>query len=118
VACLMGAFMANIDRKRKDLALLRLLGYARQALLRYVLFQGLVIAVCGFGLGWLLYGAGSLVFDSYLGQALPQGTYVSRLSWGHLLTAASLTGVVIFLIALLGGWRAMRIAPGESLRDA
>src|SRR5690606_32318444 len=47
-ASLTGAFLANIDRKRKDLALLRLLGYGRDAMVAYVLVQAVTLTTVGF----------------------------------------------------------------------
>lgn len=116
-ASLMGAFAANIDRKRKDLALLRLIGYPRATLLGYVLVQACLIAVVGFLTGLLLYALGSHFFNSTLGQSLPMGQSVALLSAIHLAVAFGLALLVAALVSLIGGWMAMRVQPSESLRD-
>lgn len=116
-ASLVGAFAANIDRKRKDLALLRLIGYERRTLLGYVFVQACLIAVAGFMVGLLLYAIGSYFFNSTLGQALALGQSVSLLSAMHLLTAFGLALLVATVVSLIGGWMAMRVQPSESLRD-
>lgn len=117
VASLMGAFAANIDRKRKDLALLRLMGYGRATLLGYVLVQACVIALTGFVTGAMLYLAGSQTFNVLLGQTLPQGEYVTRLDPMHWLAGLGLSVLVALLVSGFGGWMAMRVQASESLRD-
>jgi putative ABC transport system permease protein len=116
-ASLMGAFAANIDRKRKDLALLRLMGYGRSTLMGYVMVQACLIAIVGFVAGLMLYLSGSQVFEASLGQALPQGQYVSLLDISHLLLAFAMALVVALFVSVLGGSMAMRVEPSESLRD-
>jgi len=117
LASLMGAFAANIDRKRKDLALLRLMGYGRATLLGYVLMQACVIALTGFVIGAVLYLAGSQTFNVLLGQTLPQGEYVTRLDPSHWLAGIGLSLLVALLVSGFGGWLAMRVQASESLRD-
>lgn len=115
-ASLMGAFAANIDRKRRDLALLRLIGYGRRALLGYVAAQAVVIATVGFGIGAALYAGGSYFFDSVLGRALPDSQYVSQLGGLQALLAFCLALSVALIVSLLSGWMAMRVEPSESMR--
>lgn len=116
-ASLMGAFAANIDRKRKDLALLRLMGYGRETLLVYVLAQASVIAIAGFVAGCLLYLAGGEVFNGLLGETLPDGGYVTRLETAHWLAGLGLSLLIAMMVSLFGGWMAMRVQASESLRD-
>ncbi|AWB34944.1 ABC transporter permease [Orrella marina] len=117
LASLMGAFAANIDRKRKDLALLRLMGYGRATLLGYVLMQACAIALTGFVIGAVLYLAGSQTFNVLLGQTLPQGEYMTRLDPSHWLAGIGLSLLVALLVSGFGGWLAMRVQASESLRD-
>lgn len=116
-ASLVGAFAANIDRKRRDLAMLRLLGYGRGALLGYVSVQACLIAVVGFVVGLGLYAAASHFFDRTLGQTLAAGQYVSLLTASHIVSAFGLALMVALLVSLLGGLMAMRVQPSESLRE-
>ena len=117
-ASLIGAFAANIDRKRKDLALLRLMGYARTSLLGYVMVQALVLTSVGFAIGVGFYWVGSEVFNVVLGQALPAGQYVSVLAPLHIISAVTIALGVAVVVSLIGGYMAMQVQPSESLRDA
>jgi len=116
-ASMIGGLMANIDRKRKDLALLRLFGYGREAMLGYVVVQATTLTVAGFGLGCLLYGLGSLLFDQLLGLTLSAGRFVCRLEPIHLAFALGVALLVSLCVSLTGGIFATKIEPAESLRD-
>lgn len=117
-ASLIGAFAANIDRKRKDLALLRLIGYDRKSLLGYVMVQALVLTSIGFVVGVGFYWVGSELFNVVLGQALPAGQYVSVLTPLHVVSAMVIALGVAVVVSLIGGYMAMQVQPSESLRDA
>jgi putative ABC transport system permease protein len=116
-ASLIGALMANIDRKRKDLALLRLFGYGRQSMLGYVVLQALVLTMVGYLFGCGMYFVGSYAFNEVLTTNLARGTFVCRLELIHFVTGLlSATGISI-LVCAVGGLLATKIEPAESLRD-
>ncbi|MDV7213315.1 ABC transporter permease [Azotobacter beijerinckii] len=117
VASLAGAFLANIDRKRKDLALLRLLGFRRAAVGAYVVVQAVLLTCLAFGVGYAAYLAGSTVFNRALGANLAADAFVCRLENLHILLAFASALLIASLVAALGGYRAIHIQPAESLRD-
>ncbi|MCS5809279.1 hypothetical protein LNO89_30610 [Klebsiella pneumoniae subsp. pneumoniae] len=47
IASLIGSFIANVDRKRKHIAVLRLLGFTRPAVGVYVISQGALLSLDG-----------------------------------------------------------------------
>jgi putative ABC transport system permease protein len=117
VASLAGALLANIDRKRKDLALLRLLGFRRAAAGGYVVIQAMLLTCLAFALGYVAYLSGSGVFNAALGANLADGGFVCRLENVHILLAFAGTLLITICVAGIGGLRAMRIQPAESLRQ-
>lgn len=117
IASLAGAFLANIDRKRRDLALLRLLGFRRAAVGVYVMVQAALLTCLAFGLGYAAYLAGSMVFNRVLGANLAADAFVCRLENLHILLAFASALLIASLVAALGGYRAIHIQPAESLRD-
>lgn len=116
-ASMVGGLMANIDRKRKDLALLRLFGYGREAMLGYVVMQAMTLTALGFSLGFMLYGLGSVLFDQLLGVALSAGRFVCRLEPTHVVFALCAALLVSLCVSLFGGILVTKIEPAESLRD-
>lgn len=118
ILSLFGAFLANIERKRRDIALLRLLGFNAYAVLLYLIFQSLLLSFMAFLLSCLLYLAGSFAFNAVLGNNLAGQALVSYLHSYHILIAFLLTVGLSGLVVVIGGKRAIAIQPAESLREA
>jgi putative ABC transport system permease protein len=116
IASLIGAFLANIERKRKDLAVLRLLGFRRSAAGGYIIVQATFLTgiafLCGVG-GYLI---GARIFNQALGKNLEQSGIVCHLSGQHLLIAFITAFTIGIIVAALGSYRAINIQPSESLR--
>jgi len=117
VASMVGAFLANIDRKRKSLAVLRLLGFKRRAVGGFVVLQALVLSLAGYIGGLGFYAVGSHLFDYLLGSSQTTGTFVCHITVWHGLAALLLTFLVAALVAMIGALRAINIQPAESLRE-
>lgn len=117
IASLVGAFLANIDRKRRNLAVLRLLGFGSAAVAGYVVLQALLLSAVGYLGGLGSYFVGSLLFDYLLGSSQATGTFVCHITVWHGLVALFLAFLVAALVALIGALRAIRIQPAESLRE-
>ncbi|MDR6914480.1 putative ABC transport system permease protein [Pseudomonas sp. 3296] len=117
VASMVGAFLANIDRKRKSLAVLRLLGFKRRAVGSFVVLQALVLSLAGYIGGLGFYAVGSHLFDYLLGSSQATGTFVCHITVWHGVAALLLTFLVAALVAVIGALRAINIQPAESLRE-
>ena len=117
VASMVGAFLANIDRKRKSLAVLRLLGFKRRAVGGFVVLQALVLSLAGYVGGLGFYAVGSHLFDYLLGSSQTTGTFVCHITAWHGVAALLLTFLVAALVAAIGALRAINIQPAESLRE-
>ncbi|MFL1514757.1 ABC transporter permease [Pseudomonas prosekii] len=117
VASMVGAFLANIDRKRKSLAVLRLLGFKRTAVAGFVVLQALLLSLAGYLGGLVFYAVGSHLFDYLLGSSQATGTFVCHITLWHGLAALLLTFLVAALVAVIGAVRAISIQPAESLRE-
>ncbi|MCC9009163.1 ABC transporter permease [Pseudomonas putida] len=117
IASLVGAFLANIDRKRRHLAVLRLLGFSSPAVSAYVVLQALVLSLVGYLGGLGSYYLGSLLFDRLLVSSQATGAFICHITVWHGLVALLLAFLVAGLVALIGALRAIRIQPAESLRE-
>ena len=117
IASLIGAFIANIDRKRKDMAVLRLLGFRQGAVTLYIILQALLLTTVAFCCGLSLYAIGSQLFNYLLGAHLPEQGFISYLSGWNLVIAFMSSLVIALLVAGIGALRAVNIQPAESLRE-
>ena len=117
IASLVGAFLANIDRKHKDLALLRLLGFTRSGIAWYVILQAVFISLIAYLGGLSLYWLGSELFDYTLNSSETTGQFACHITPLHGLIALLLSLIVAVLVSLIGAARAVNIQPAESLRE-
>ena len=117
VASLIGAFLANVDRKRKHIAVLRLLGFTSPAGGLYIIFQGGILTLLAYGGGILLYLSGSALFNRTLASSQSTEQMICQITPFHSLLALILALTVAILVAIIGARRAIAIQPAESLRE-
>jgi len=112
-----GALWVNVERKRRDLALMRLFGFGNGPVAAIPVVQSLAIAAVGFALAFAAYLVGAGIFDLVMGENLAGRGYVCRLEGGDLLAVAVFALALGLAAAAAGAVRAGRITPAESLRD-
>ncbi|KAE9527431.1 ABC transporter permease [Testudinibacter aquarius] len=117
ILSLIGAFLANIDRKRKEIALLRLLGFKPYSVVVYLIIQALLLSSAAFVISCCLFFLGSHAFNSVLGSHLSADIFISNLHLNHLGIAFATALVMATIVAGIGGIRAVKIQPAESLRN-
>jgi putative ABC transport system permease protein len=114
---LAGFLIANVDRKRQHLAMLRLMGFTAFSIALYPVIQSLLIATFGFALASAGYLFGANAFDQELGAYMQESGSICRLSNQQLLMAYLLTNLIVFFAAIIGGIRAIQIEPAETFRQ-
>lgn len=117
VLALLALQAATLRRKRRDHALLKLVGYGRGWLIGLPTLHALVTACVGAGLALLIYLAASSAINAHFIDHMGQGEsaailYPIDVAWG-LLAAI----VVSVLPALWGGWRASLVEAADELRE-
>lgn len=117
IASLVGAFLANIDRKRKDLAVLHLLGFTHTSIGLYVVVQALIITVLAYVIGLALYALASELFNQLLVNNQSTSDFACEITLTHGLLALVLSVVIAVFVSCIGALRAIRIQPAESLRE-
>jgi putative ABC transport system permease protein len=108
---------ANIDRKRKELSVLRLVGFRTGDIVWFPMVQALFTAVFGWALAVGIYQATAFVINDMLAAQLESGQQVCHLLPWHYAIALLLTCTAAMLAAGLAGLRSARIEPSDSLRD-
>nr|VFJ50567.1 MAG: putative ABC transport system permease protein [Candidatus Kentron sp. FW] len=108
---------ANVERKRRDLSVLRLVGFHTSDIVWFPVLQALFTAL----LGWALASAICIVVEQTINRMLmPQlqpGQMICELLLEHFLIAAALTVLAAVSAAALGGYRSAHIEPSEGLRN-
>jgi putative ABC transport system permease protein len=116
-ACLVSNIYAGIERKRRELAVLRLLGLGWGAFIRFPLFTASFYAICGFGAALCLFYAMSFVINTLFADHLQGGESLCRLAWWHPFIALALTVLIALLSGGIAACRAAAVDPAQALRD-
>jgi len=113
-----GASMwVNVERKRRELSVLQLLGFKSSVIMFFPIVQSTLIALCGGGLAILLFGLISMLINSYFAQAAGQFEGLCRLLPIHFAITLVATLISAVLSAAMAAYRATRIEPSKGLRE-
>lgn len=115
VAAIAAGAVAAVQRKQRELAVLRLLGFGSAALLMFVVLQALYSGVLAAATAGGLY----LLAEHGLNRIFMQvpGEYASHLLPLHYLVALCAVLLASTAAAALGGWRVARIDASQGIRD-
>jgi len=108
---------ANVDRKRKELSVLRLVGFRTSDIIWFPVIQSAFTAIFGWLTAVVIYLLISLTINRMFTAQLESGETLCRLLPSDFIIALGLTLGAAVLAASLAGYRAARIEPAEGLRD-
>lgn len=117
MASLVASLYASVERKKRELSVLRLLGLSGPKLFRFPVIQGTIIAGGAYSLAWGFFAAMAAVINHLFRNHLQTGESFCYLP----VSTALLAGVIILGLACLAATAALvrlaRIDPAEALRD-
>lgn len=116
-AVLVASLYAAVERRRRDLGVMRLLGLARAHVFFFPVAQGLMIATLGLGASFAGYGLLGEVIDRSFASELAPGEAFCALPAAYLPLAGGVTLVLAALASLVAGWRTTRVDPAEAIRE-
>jgi len=108
---------ANVERKSKQLSVLRLVGFRTGDIMWFPMIQALYTAALGWGLAVAIFEVASLVINDMLASQMDAGQHVCNMLPEHYLIAFGLTMGASVIAAMLAGLRSARIEPSEGLRE-
>ena len=117
LGALLAGMVAGLERKRRALATLGLLGCEGRSLTLFPLAQALAIAALGAAVSLALYEGAALIVNAWFSPSLRPGQAAARLGAGQLALVLAGALVIPLLPALLVGRKAARIEPSEALRE-
>jgi putative ABC transport system permease protein len=108
---------ANVDRKRKQLSVLRLVGFRTRDIVWFPMVQAFYTAVLGWALAVGLSFVTALVINRMMAEQVDPGQQVCLLLPFHYGVALALTCGAAVIAAGLAGMRSARVEPSEGLRE-
>ncbi len=115
VAAVFAGALAAVERKRRELSVLRLLGFSTEGLLLFVTLQALYSSVLAAAISFGLYALAERGLNHLFVQV--PGEYASHLLLRHYCVALLAVLGASATAAALGGWRVARIEACEGIRD-
>jgi putative ABC transport system permease protein len=117
VAALVASLYASVERKRRELGILRLIGLSRRSLMRFPLFQGLILVAAGFCCAALFFFATSQAIDGLFRAFRQKGESFCRLPMPYFLACFVGSLVLGLLAAFVAAYRVSRASAADALRD-
>ncbi|MGM0983382.1 MAG: ABC transporter permease [Pseudomonadota bacterium] len=116
-AVLISSLYAAVERLRRDLGVLRLLGLARRHVFFFPIVQGVLIAGIGLLASLVAYLGLATAINLSFADALMPGERFCTLSASQVLLAVAATLLLAGMASLVAAWRATNIDPAEAIRD-
>ena len=117
MATLSTSLYGAVERKRRDLAVLRLLGLSKISLFRFPVYQGLMIGVGGTVLAFIFYGLMSTVTNRLFSAYLQPDESFCRLALWHMGVVVGIVGFIAMVSSFAAAVKATRADPAEALRE-
>lgn len=117
VFALVMSLYAAVERKKKEIGIMRLIGLSRLNVASFPIYQSVTIAWLGIILAFAAYISLASIINYVFSNDLAMGQQICQLSNNHLIYATLITIMVAFLSSLLAAWKATQIEPAEALRE-
>ncbi len=116
-AVLIASLYAAVERRRKDLGVLRLVGLARSSVFFFPIVQGAGLAALGLVAGFAGYASLALAINRAFADELEAGQRFCALPGGQVPVIVLTTLALAAAASLVAAWRTTRIDPAEVIRD-
>jgi len=116
IAALIANLYAAVERKKRDISILRLMGLSRLLVARFPVYQSAIIAFLAAALAILVFHILAAVINTVFADDLGLGERICELPASSLALALLLTVVAAVASSLLAAWRTNRIEPAEAIR--
>ncbi len=116
-AALVASLYAAVQRKRRDLGMMRLLGLPRSSVFLFPIYQSTALAATAALIALIAFFALAGVINRVFASDLDLGQRLCWLPASYLLVAALAMTSAAALCALMAGARATQVEPAEAIRD-
>jgi len=117
VASFAASVWANVDRKRREFSVLRLIGFGTGQITLFPILQAALTATLAWALACLVFLVVQAILNALFATTIGGGQPVCRLQAWHLLAALVVTLMAAVFAAALGGRRVSQLEPSIGLRD-
>ncbi|MEK7990584.1 MAG: ABC transporter permease [Thiotrichaceae bacterium] len=117
MAALVASLYASVERKKRDISVLRLMGLSRFEVFKFPIYQALFMAIMSvlFAIG--VYSLLASIINYVFSADLQMGQKICTLPTSYFVYTLLLTGSIAALSSLLAAWKTTEIDPAEALRE-
>ncbi len=116
IAALIASLYAAVERKKRDVSMMRLMGLSRFDVSRFPVYQSTVISATAALISILVFYALAATINSQFGADLQFGDGICRLDPLTLVQAFIITLLTAVISSLFAAWRTTLIEPAEAIR--
>ena len=117
IAALIASLYAAVERKKRDIGMLRLMGLSRNAVFGFPIYQGIAIAIMSVIIAIGGYAALSSVINLVFAADLRLGEKICFLPYQYFVFAFFATTGAAIMSSLLAAWKTTGIEPAEAIRE-
>jgi putative ABC transport system permease protein len=115
---LSASLWASVDRKRRELSVLLLLGFPSRSVILFPVLSSMLIGLAGAFVALVVYFFVQAGINSLFNPNLEPGETVALLMPSHAAVAVMTTLAVALIASSLAGLKAAKVEPAEGIRDA
>jgi putative ABC transport system permease protein len=116
-ATLSASLYSSVERKRKELSILRLIGLSGAMIFRFPIYQGIVIATNGVMVALLFFAMMATVINKLFQAHLQSGESFCTLTGIHISIVLLFTVFLAVIASGIAAYRATQTDPAEAMRD-
>ncbi|CCQ73204.1 ABC transporter permease [Magnetospira sp. QH-2] len=117
LASLAANLLSNVERKKRDLAIIRQLGVSPRGAVLFPIYQSLLVGVGGSVLALMMFEGVSWLLNAAFADSLSTDEFICLLRPDHMSMALAFTLGVSLIAALWAGVDAARLDPAEAIRE-
>ena len=116
IAALVASLYAAVERKKRDISMMRLMGLSRFDVSRFPVYQSTVIAVLAAIIAILGFYSLATVINTVFAANLQFGNGICQLSVNTLIQTFLVTTMTAICSSLFAAWQTTLIEPAEAIR--
>jgi putative ABC transport system permease protein len=117
MAALIASLYASVERKKRDISVLRLMGLSRTQVFQFPIHQGITIAIMSVIVAIGGYALLASVINLVFAADLRLGQKICTLPYSYFVITFFVTAGMAALSSLLAAWKTTSIDPAEAIRE-
>jgi len=116
-ATLSASLYSSVERKRKGLSILRLIGFSGSMIFRFPIYQGIVISAGGVAVALLFFAIMAVVINRLFQAHLQSGESFCTLTGTHITIVFAAAVFLAIVASVIAAHQATKMDPAEAMRD-